>query len=177
MQVKKKNLCVSGAQHAPPPLTPRAPSRSGRLLFLLTDFCPRPADVGTAERTRPPQAAAECAGAVRTDVPGASHSNLEAEVGRFEPVICVCDENNKAGENPTPPRPRPGVLAARTLGAPRAHPQKRQGKCGRGGRRGLGRNAAPPSISGLRRCDSAHGTRFHFFAETVGFEPTRPLRA
>ena len=27
--------------------------------------------VGTAERTRPPQAAAECAGAVRTDAPGA----------------------------------------------------------------------------------------------------------
>ena len=47
--------------------------------------------VGTAERTRPPQAAAECAGAVRTDAPGAPPTSMEAEVGRFEPLICVCD--------------------------------------------------------------------------------------
>ena len=99
---------------------------------------------------------------------GRATGSAEAEVGRFEPVIAFAMKNNKAGENPTPPRPRPRVLAARPLGAPRAHPPKRQGKCGRGGRRGLGRNAAPPSISGLRRCDFAHGTRFHFFAETVG---------
>ena len=73
-------------------------------------------------------------------------------------------KNNKAGENPTPPRPRPRFFAARTFRLRVRNPQKRQQLCGRGGRRGLGRNAAPPSAL---RCAFAFFGRPCVFCEIV----------
>ena len=105
---------------------------------------------------------------------------VEAEVGRFEPLrwlrFAFAMKNNKAGENPTPPRPRPHILAARRMGLARPNPQKRQGKCGRGGRGVRGGNSAPPALRRAMRGATALGTRFRRFAERGRFELPRSLR-
>ena len=82
---------------------------------------------------------------------------------------------SKGRFEPTPPRPRPRFFASRTLHFRVRNRQNLQQFSGRGGRRGLGGNAASPSA--LRRA-LAFFWRFRVFREFVrraGLEPAMPI--
>jgi hypothetical protein len=77
---------------------PRVRPRSGRLPLPLTDFCPRQATTGMGKRRQwRSDHRQECDGsgaAIRVGSQGRATDAVEAEVGRFEPCDCLCDEND-----------------------------------------------------------------------------------
>ena len=78
--------------------------------------------------------------------------SVEAEVGRFEPCdLCLRrKEKVKGGEYPSGPQPHPHFFSTFSLCICDENSQKRQQRCGRGGRGVSGGNSAPPSTF----CDS-----------------------